>query len=457
VPNEPKPEATRSDVIWLRLFVVSVGLLIAVVGFGSGMLAERAIFAPDQMPGWWREIGGFATDAAPREEPAFPRLAEVKHLIEEEYYFRPSAPDDAESFVATLDRDAAAGIAAVAATPAATLAEYERQLETAAIRAMTDGLPDDYSIYLEPLAHAPLAEDLRGEYEGIGVWVDHKDGVLTIVSPIPGSPADEAGLRPGDVIEAADGHPLAGVSQEEALKLIRGPAGTTVRLTIRRPDQHDPLDVPVVRQAITVPAVIYEPVAGGRVAWIAITSFGDHTTAQLDAALRQAREDGVEGIVLDLRQNAGGWVTAAQETIGRFVPAERGPALYEDTAPGDGDAIEAEPIIGGGEEVFSLPMVVLVDGGTASASEIVAGALRDYGRAKLVGTPTFGKGLVQRVHDFADGASLRLTFAGWLTPNQTPIPEEGLAPDILVEVPEDTPADVDPQLDQAIALVLAGG
>jgi carboxyl-terminal processing protease len=183
-----------------------------------------------------------------------------------------------------------------------------------------------------------------------------------------------------------------------------------------------------------------------------VTIFGDNTTGELDQALARAEAEGVEGIVLDLRGNGGGWVTSAQEMVGRFVPEESGPALYQDVDPSD-EELASEPIIGGGARAFDVPLAVLVDGGTASASEIVAGAIRDYERGVLVGENTFGKGLVQRVHDFDDGSSARVTFARWLTPDQIPIPEEGLVPDVVVaDSPEGTD---DPQLERAIETVLA--
>jgi carboxyl-terminal processing protease len=157
--------------------------------------------------------------------------------------------------------------------------------------------------------------------------------------------------------------------------------------------------------------------------------------------------------VLDLRGNGGGWVTSAQETIGRFIPEDAGPALYQDLDLQDDDDLISEPIVGGGETAFEIPLVVLIDGGTASAAEIVAGAVRDYERGTLVGEPSFGKGLVQRVHDFEDGSSARITFARWLTPNKTPIPEEGLMPDVAVT--NDPAIAGDRQLERAVEVVLS--
>jgi carboxyl-terminal processing protease len=317
---------------------------------------------------------------------------------------------------------------------------------------MTEALGDDYTVFLEPLRGAPLREELAGEYEGIGIWVEHPEGEFTIVAPIPGSPAARADLRPGDVIVAADGQDLGELETDAAMSLIRGPRGSSVVLTIRRPGVPETFDVTVNREAIEIPAVVYERQADGKVAHITVGIFGDNTTRELDAALKRAKDEGVAGVVLDLRGNGGGWVTSAQEMLGRFIPEDAGPALYQDLDLDDDDDLISEPIVGGGETAFDVPLVVLIDGGTASASEIVAGAIRDYERGTLVGEPSFGKGLVQRVHDFEDGSSARVTFARWLTPDRHPIPDEGLTPDVAVANRPDPAADL--QLDRAIDVAL---
>ena len=441
------------DRTWRWLFFGSLAALLAVVSFGGGMVAERVLFAGGGLFDRAREMGGLSTDLAPDVEASFPRFAETKALLEEEYFYRPTDPEEAAAFEAELERGAVAGMATAAATPVATLDEFQRHLDFGAARGMTTALDDDYTVFLEPIEQAPLSEQLAGEYEGIGVWVEHPEGRFTIVAPIPGSPAEEAGLRTRDVILAADGVELTGMVGDQALDLIRGPAGTSVTLTIERSGEPEPFDIEVERRAISLPSVVYETEAEGRVAHISVGIFGDNTTAQLDEALRRARSDGVEGIVLDLRGNGGGWVTSAREMVGRFVPEERGAALYEDSSPEDGGELVAQTIIGGGEEVFDLPLAVLIDGSSASSAEIVAGALRDYERATLVGEATFGKGSVQRVHDFEDGSSARITFARWLTPKELPIPDEGLQPELVVPYPESTEAG-DAQLRAAVDLVL---
>ncbi len=455
--RRPSPARRRSP--WPALFLVSLGLLLAITAFGAGMLAERVLFAGGSLLERAGQVGGWGGDEGSSGDDRFARLAEVEELIREESYYRPGSEEAMPTFEAGLERGAASGLAtaAAAASPSADLDAYLRELEYGAIRGMTAALPDDYTTFLEPVEQVPVAQQISGEYEGIGVLVAWAEQAFTITAVYPSSPAEEAGLLAGDVIEEVDGRRLEDGPSGEALGLLRGPVGSSVNLTVRRPGRAEPIEVAVVRRAVIVPSVVYHRAADGRVAWIGISIFGDRTTAQLDDALRRAEDEGVEGIVLDLRQNGGGWVTSAREAIGRFVPSDRGPALYEDgsaTEPGD---VTPAAIIGGGEKAFDVPLVVLVDGGTASAAEIVAGALRAYGRAKLVGTPTFGKGLVQRVHDFPDGSSVRITSAEWLTPDKRPIPQGGLTPDVTVEVVADGSPGTDPQLDRAVELALGGG
>jgi carboxyl-terminal processing protease len=276
---------------------------------------------------------------------------------------------------------------------------------------------------------------------------------MTIVAPIPGSPAEDAGIKAGDVILRIDGKSVQGMTDTDALELLKGPAGETVALDMQRAGG-TPYSLDVERRKIPVPAVTYTLNEAANVAIIKIVVFGDKTSAELDTAITAAKNDGVSGIVLDLRNNGGGWVQSAQETIGRFVPAGHGAALYEDFDPSvDGDEVE-QPIVAGDVSAYDIPLVVVVNNGTASAAEIVAGALHDYGRAAIVGETTFGKGSVQRVHEFEDGSSFRLTFAHWLTPDKHAIDKVGITPDFPVDA---TPSSEvgDAQLDAAIQVLAA--
>ena len=401
-------KASRSAAYWRTTLIFGLGLLVAVSSFGAGILAER-------------DLINDGSSAGASGDAEFELLDEVKDYIDSDYY---AAPDDDQA-----------------------TEEFEKQLEYGAIQGMM-GTLDDYSTFLVPAEQSAIQEQLSGEYQGIGVWVDFPNGVLTIVATMPGSPAEAAGLKGGDVIEAADGHSLVNTTPEDALDFVRGPEGSTVRLTIRRAGTAGVFDVEVERRRIPVQSVTYRTIPNTNIGVIRVSVFGDNTTSELDRALEQARADGVTGIVLDLRDNGGGWVDSAQQMIGRFVPESRGPALYEELDPAGASRTEL-PIVGGGADTFETPVVVLVNAGTASAAEIVAGALRDYERATIVGERTFGKGSVQRVHNFSDGSSVRITFAQWLTPNEQRIQGEGIEPDVVVASAATTTSP-DPQLSRAV-------
>ena len=401
----------RSQIYWKATLIFGLGLLVAVTSFGAGILTERDLINDNNS-------GYVSTDDGNGEHTSY---NEVRQLVDEEYFGNPTDP--------------------IAAT------EFDETLEYSAIQGMMSSL-DDYSTFLVPSEQTAVREQLSGEYQGIGVWVDFPEGKLVVISPMPGSPAEEAGILSGDVIVAVNGVVVDQTNEEDAFQMVRGPEGTTVRLTISRAGTEGTFDLDVMRRRIPVQSVIYRPIAESKLAYIQVTVFGDNTTKELDAALKQAQSNGAVGIILDLRNNGGGWVQSAQEMIGRFVPTTSGPALYEDLNP-DGSERTPEPIIEGDIKLFEIPVVVLVNGGTASASEIVSGALRDYERAVIVGEQTFGKGSVQRVHDFEDGSSARITFAEWMTPDELRIQGEGIRPDIVVAMDPGNPG-ADPQLDKAI-------
>lgn len=373
---------------WHIAFLSALALFIGVSSFAAGLITERALIR-----------GGSPLDVVTGDNP-LGDVEQLAQLLRDEYYFHPGSEEERQAF--------------------------DQKLAFAAAAGMTSELEDPYTAFLPPEQAAPAASHLDGEFGGIGINIQYIDGRLNVVSPIAGSPADVAGIEPGDVILAADGQQITGLAPEDAGALIRGPVGTSVNLEIARGGLEEPLSLDIVRQKIEVQVVYYEKIADTSIAHLRITAFTDKTIPQLDAALEQAQHDQITGLVLDLRDNGGGLVTAAQELIGRFVPPDSGPALWEDSDAGPG-GLSSFPILTGDVTAYDVPMLVLTNGGTASAAEIVAGALRDYDRATLMGEATYGKGLVQRIWNFDDGSSAKITVARWLTPDQTDIPAEGLA------------------------------
>lgn len=318
-----------------------------------------------------------------------------------------------------------------------------------AIRGMMEAVGDDYTYYMDPKVYELESSSLSGQYEGIGAYVDTQGDYLTIVSPIEGSPAAAAGLRPGDQIIAIDGEDMTGVAPEEARQKVLGPAGTTVVLTVAREGEPEPLTFTIVRARITVPSVTGEMREDG-IAYIDINFFGDRTTNELRAKLDELLAQNPKGIILDLRFNPGGYLVTAVEVTSEFL--NEGVVLIEQYSDGTRDTYNA---LGNGRAT-DIPLVVLINEGSASASEILAGALQDYGRAKLVGVQSFGKGSVQTIQPLSNNqGAARVTIAKWLTPKERAIQGVGLTPDYIVEM---TDADYenkrDPQLDKAVEVLL---
>lgn len=309
-----------------------------------------------------------------------------------------------------------------------------------AIEGMVDALDDPYTQYIDPEQNAVMREDDSGQFEGIGATVDMVDGRLTIVSPLKNSPADRAGLKAGDVILKVNGKSIQDMDLIEAVSLVRGPKGSTVRLTIRREDVSEPFTISIIRAEISLVSVEHRMLTD-EVGYLAIHTFNSRTLQELDDNLSRLKEKGAKALVLDLRGNPGGFLDGAIETVSRFI--DSGPALWWEEADGTIYPIQVKP-----RRTFDWPMVVLIDEGSASASEIVAGALHDSGRALLVGIQTFGKGSVQNVHQLRNGGSVRVTTAHWLTRNKHEINGVGLEPDIHIAPDESRPV-VDAQLNFA--------
>lgn len=316
-----------------------------------------------------------------------------------------------------------------------------------AIQGMMEALGDQHSSYLDPKMFEESQAHLEGqEYEGIGAWVDITQEYLTVIAPMPGSPAEDAGLRPGDQIIAIDGEDMTGKDGEYARQHVLGPDGSTVTLTVRREGTDEPFDVDVIRAAIVVPTVTGEILEEGNIAYIRLYTFGSDTTVNLRKTLEELMAQNPDGLILDLRNNGGGYLQTAIEVSSEFIGD--GVVMVEEYGDGRRDTYEAQK----GGLATDIPMVVLVNEGSASASEIVAGAIQDRGRGYLVGATTFGKGSVQNYSqlDNKQGA-VRVTVARWLTPLGRQIHEVGLNPEFPVEITEeDFAAGNDPQLEQAI-------
>jgi carboxyl-terminal processing protease len=338
----------------------------------------------------------------------------------------------------------------------------EHALVEGAIRGLVQAIGDPYSSYLSAEEFRQTLQDVSGEFEGIGAEIGTVDAArktvdctefgpncrLVIVAPLEGSPAQAAGLEAGDIITAVDGKTIDGLTPDQARDRIRGKKDTQVTLTIDRSGQA-PFDVSVTRKVIIQQEVITKDLADGTVGYIRLTNFSDHGADQFTAALAADVKAGQKKIVVDLRGNPGGFITAARKVASQFIGS--GPVFWQEDANGDQTPTEAEP--DGVATDPSIKVVVLVDRGSASASEIVAGALQDTGRAQLIGETTFGKGTVQQWEELDGAGGIKLTIARWLTPNKRWIHHVGLEPDVPVTVPSDTPAGEDPVLDRAVEIL----
>lgn len=326
----------------------------------------------------------------------------------------------------------------------------DTQLMRGAIRGMLESLGDQHTSYMDPEEYNHANESLSGAYEGIGAYVDTGGDFLTIISPIKDSPAENAGLRAGDMVIKINGEDMTGVDPEIVRQQVLGPAGTVVVLTIQRENVVEPFDVSITRGTITIASVELE-MLDDNIAHVMLNTFGESTASELRGILEEAKTQGATGIILDLRNNGGGYLLTAVDVASEFIGS--GPIVYEKY--GDGRENDVYTAVKGGT-ALDIPMVVLVNEGSASASEIVAGALQDTQRAKLVGVTTYGKGSVQIWTPLSDNqGAVRITIAKWLTPSERTIHEVGLAPDVLVEMTEeDFENGLDPQLDVAIREIL---
>lgn len=322
----------------------------------------------------------------------------------------------------------------------------DQDLFYGALSGLIKSLDDPYSVFLDPQETTEFKNELSGSFEGVGMEIGIKNGLLTVISPLEGSPAEQAGLKSGDIILKIDDEDTSEMSLDMAVSNIRGPQGTEVVLTIMEKNGENLRDVTIVRNVIVVQSVTWE-IIEDNLAYIKIVHFNNDTHKDFEKIANEILLSDIDGIILDLRGNPGGYLDTAVDIAGEFVDNKL--ILTEDF----GDEVR-EYVSEPGAKLQDYELAVLVNFGSASASEILAGAMQDYSRGTIIGEQTFGKGSVQDYEQFSDGSSLKLTVAKWLTPNGHNIDDQGITPDIEVELTEDDyNNDVDPQLNAAIKLL----
>jgi len=335
-----------------------------------------------------------------------------------------------------------------------------------AIQGLVSSLGDPYTVFFPPAEAEQFETDIRGEFQGVGMEIGMRDSALTVIAPLKGTPAERAGIRSGDQIIKIDDTVTSDLTIDKAVSLIRGEKGTAVKLTIVREGEGEPLILSVVRDVITIPTIDTEirneqngTVTGeqgtvgdtSEIFVIRLYNFSAQSSILFRESLRSFVLSGKHKLILDLRGNPGGYLESAVDMASWFLPAGK-VVVREEFAQGEeGSAYRSR-----GYNIFNdnLEMVILVNGGSASASEILAGALSEHGVAKLVGTQTFGKGSVQELVPITDNTALKITIARWLTPNGVSISKQGLTPDVVVEITkEDMETGKDTQMERAVELL----
>ena len=331
---------------------------------------------------------------------------------------------------------------------------FSEEVLESIISGSLETLGDDYTRYVPPDVAERMRQDQDGSVEGIGAYVQENDeGMFEIVRPIDGQPADLAGIKAGDILIEIDGQSIVDFRFDEVILMVRGPEGTTVNLKFLREGVEEPLEFSIVRTRFEVPTVEFEvlpqEIAGdATIGYIRLTEFNSNAEERLLEALDALLDEEITGLVFDLRDNPGGFLDQSVAVADAFLPD--GVALFERNIRGLDETFRTDD----GDVAETIPLVVLVNSGSASASEIVAGAIQDRDRAVLVGETTFGKGSVQQIHPLTDGSELRVTIARWYTPGNHTIDGVGIVPDIEVATPEDLGGQEDGQLARAVEFLL---
>jgi carboxyl-terminal processing protease len=388
-----------------KAFTALTVLLLVLLAFAAGFGTN-----------WYLVHQQFSADAVTtRETPKpFDVFWEAWHILERDFYG--GLPDD-------------------------------KQMTYGAIRGVITTLDDPYTSFVEPQPRELERHDLQGRFGGIGAWIQQQGPGTFVLSPMPDQPADRVGIQEGDILVAVDEVDITSeTTLNDVLTMVRGPVDTVVHLTIRREGVDELLILEITRQEFEIPSVSWRLLEeDATIGYVKLNLFSERTSDQLQEALSDLVSQGASRLILDLRDNGGGLLQTAIDVTSQFIGD--GVVLYEQKRGDEEKFYVAEPM----DLTVDLPMIVLVNGGTASASEIVAGAIQDLKRGMLVGEKTFGKGSVQLIYDLSDGSSLHVTAALWLTPNRHQIDGNGLVPDIAVPLTaEDRENGRDPQLEQAI-------
>lgn len=400
------------------LLAVVVAVLLVGAAFLGGYAVSQTLLARNAAPAL--PIAANLSDGTPAEFQAdMPVFWEAWKLVQDNFYTQP------------IDQE---------------------KMTYGAVGGMVTALGDIHTAFVDPKRAAYLRTQLQGSFEGIGATVDMQNGRLVIVAPIKGTPADKAGLQAGDVILQVDDTPIVNMDVSEAVALIRGPKGTQVRLKIQRGTQ-PAFDVTITRNTIEVPEVTSKMLEDDTIAYIQLSEFGEKAKPELRKALSEALAKNPKALIFDLRGNPGGYLNTAIDVASEFIASNQ-VVLVEKFKNGDKKLYKTS----GDGLATKIPLVLLVNEGSASASEILAAALRDHKRALIIGKKTFGKGSVQTVHQLSDDSQLRVTIANFYSPQENVINEVGVLPDVEVDDPTEfeRSRQIDPQLQKAIDMIKNG-